>query len=91
MATDTVNLTLCTDCALVYGAGYTPEELGADTHGAMGVPWDEAAEHIESWEGVANVVLGDVDEPRSGVFTCTLCDSISYGREYLGTTTVTAG
>lgn len=70
---DEVQLELCTDCALVYGAGYTDEEMGRDVYGAAGLPWDEYTEHVESWDVVRRMSLTETDEHLSA-FRCTLCD-----------------
>ena len=75
---DEVQLELCTDCALVYGAGYTDEEIGRDVYGAAGLPWDEYTEQVESWDVVRRMSLTETDEHLSA-FRCTLCDGDNMG------------
>lgn len=85
---DTIDLTLCQDCALIYGAGYSLADLGHDDHDHRGggESWAEYMMRVESWDAVGRVVLtdeqGDIDH---GAFTCTLCDDVSYGRMYRAT------
>lgn len=76
---DEVQLQLCTDCALVYGAGYSDAEMGRDVYGAAGLPWDEYTEHVESWDIVRNMALQGIDEHLSA-FRCSLCDGDDMGQ-----------
>lgn len=76
---DEVQLELCTDCALVYGAGYTDEEMGREIYGAAGLPWDEYTAHVESWDIVGRMALGETDEHLSA-FRCSLCDGDDMGQ-----------
>lgn len=76
---DEVQLELCTDCALVYGAGYTDEDMGRDVYGAAGLSWDEYTEHVESWDVVRRMSLTGIDEHLS-MFRCSLCDGDDMGR-----------
>lgn len=74
-----VQLQLCTDCALVYGAGWTDAELGQDTYGAAGLSWDEYTTKVESWDIVGNMALTGHSANCGGCFTCSLCDGVEYG------------
>lgn len=75
---DEVQLQLCTDCALVYGAGYSDEEMGRDEYGAAGLPWDEYTAHVEAWDIVKRMSLDKTDEHLS-MFRCSLCDGDDMG------------
>lgn len=80
---DRIDLSLCTDCALVYGAGYTDGDLHQQTYGAIALPWDEYTSHVERWDAIDTLILESLEgDPSAEVFTCGLCDAPHYGRAY---------
>lgn len=81
---DRINLSVCVDCALIYGAGYTDGDLGQETYGAVALPWDEYCAHVERWDAVSTFILESEKGTDIGVFTCGLCDAPHYGRAYRG-------
>lgn len=81
---DRVDLTVCTDCALVYGAGYTDGDLHQQTYGAIALPWNDYCSHVELWEAVSTFILESTERVDVGVFDCGLCDAPYYGSAYRG-------
>ena len=80
---DRISLSLCVDCALVYGAGYTDGDLHQQAYGAIGLPWNEYTLHVERWEAIDTLILESLEgDPPVGVFDCGLCDAPHYGRAY---------
>lgn len=77
-------ISACTDCALVYGAGYTDGDLHQQTYGAIALPWEKYCAYVESWYAVSTFTLDAIEGVEVGVFTCGLCDTPSYGRMYRG-------
>lgn len=83
MHRERINLSLCADCALIYGAGYTDGDLHQQTYGAIALPWNEYVAHVERWDAIDTLVLESLEgDPSVGVFDCGLCDAPYYGRAY---------